>query len=73
VVVVECRGFAAPMNWLFYLGGPWGLLIPAFVPALLLLAAWQDRRRPPDGHCRACGYNLMGNVSGRCPECVATI
>ena len=21
------------------------------------------------GHCRKCGYNLTGNVSGRCPEC----
>ena len=21
------------------------------------------------GHCRACGYDLTGNVSGRCPEC----
>lgn len=24
-------------------------------------------RRP--GHCTRCGYNLTGNVSGRCPEC----
>lgn len=22
-----------------------------------------------EGHCRACGYNLTGNVSGVCPEC----
>ncbi len=22
-----------------------------------------------DGHCRRCGYDLRGNVSGRCPEC----
>jgi hypothetical protein len=21
------------------------------------------------GHCRKCGYNLTGNVSGVCPEC----
>jgi DNA-directed RNA polymerase subunit RPC12/RpoP len=29
-------------------------------------------RRPfPPGHCRKCGYNLTGNVSGRCPECGA--
>ena len=29
------------------------------------------RRRSPDRHelCRACGYDLTGNVSGVCPEC----
>jgi hypothetical protein len=30
---------------------------------------WSDRRRIPPGHCRKCGYNLTGNVSGVCPEC----
>lgn len=35
----------------------------AFVRSLL--------RKPTSlpGHCRACGYNLTGNVSGICPEC----
>jgi hypothetical protein len=44
--------------WLFTLaaGAPTGILF------------WRDRR-PPPGHCRNCGYNLTGNVSGRCPEC----
>ena len=28
---------------------------------------------PADGCCDACGYNLTGNVSGRCPECGTTI
>ena len=28
---------------------------------------WRDRSLP--GHCKQCGYNLYGNVSGRCPEC----
>ena len=23
----------------------------------------------PPGHCQDCGYDLTGNVSGRCPEC----
>ena len=27
------------------------------------------RSRPRRGHCRKCGYDLTGNVSGRCPEC----
>lgn len=25
-------------------------------------------RIPPD-HCQRCGYDLTGNVSGKCPEC----
>lgn len=24
---------------------------------------------PPAGACASCGYNLTGNISGRCPEC----
>jgi hypothetical protein len=26
----------------------------------------------PQGHCAKCGYNLTGNLSGRCPECNET-
>ncbi|UCG32037.1 MAG: hypothetical protein JSU68_10270 [Phycisphaerales bacterium] len=26
-------------------------------------------RKPPVPKCHKCGYNLRGNVSGRCPEC----
>jgi hypothetical protein len=28
---------------------------------------------PKPGHCRSCGYDLTGNVSGRCPECGAPV
>jgi hypothetical protein len=27
------------------------------------------RRRITPGHCRTCGYDLTGNLSGVCPEC----
>jgi drug/metabolite transporter (DMT)-like permease len=30
---------------------------------------WGPFRAHPSNHCRACGYDLTGNVSGRCPEC----
>lgn len=34
------------------------------------LRRWRRRKR---SGCRQCGYNLTGNVSGRCPECGATV
>ncbi|MFH1746134.1 MAG: hypothetical protein ABIG44_03715 [Planctomycetota bacterium] len=37
--------------------------------AVTALLWWLDRRNIPPGHCRKCGYNLTGNVSGVCPEC----
>ncbi len=45
----------------------WLLFLFTFPGAAFLW--WLDRRRIPPGHCRNCGYNLTGNVSGRCPEC----
>lgn len=49
---------------------------PLWMPAVLLLGcgavvAVRSRRIVP-GHC-PCGYNLTGNVSGRCPECGRTV
>ncbi len=36
----------------------------------VLVAVWVMCRPPyPRGHCQTCGYDLTGNVSGRCSEC----
>lgn len=47
--------------------------LPLWIPATLFLAAaawnWRRGRGFPPGHCARCGYDLTGNVSGRCPEC----
>jgi hypothetical protein len=52
-------------------GGARLFLTPLWLPllgsAILTAAAWRQDRRAP-GYCR-CGYDLTGNVSGRCPEC----
>jgi hypothetical protein len=59
-------GSPAPIFWrgFFPLWTPLGLL------ALATFALWWRERRPfPAGRCRTCGYDLTGNVSGRCPEC----
>ncbi len=45
----------------------WTVLL---VCCLLTTLAWGGRaRKHPPGHCRRCGYDLKGNLSGTCPEC----
>ena len=50
----------------------WAVALPALGASVWAWLAYRRRRnhdRP--GHCRACGYDLKGNVSGVCPECGA--
>ncbi len=42
---------------------------PALFYARRAAAAWRRARRRKRGLCAHCGYNLTGNVSGRCSEC----
>jgi hypothetical protein len=37
--------------------------------AFPFILAWNWRRMHRPGTCHLCGYDLQGNVSGRCPEC----
>ena len=45
------------------------------MPFLLASSLWtaylflRRKKHHQAGHCQKCGYNLTGNVSGRCPEC----
>ena len=48
----------------------WMVLATAAIPTIWL--GWRERGIPP-GHCQTCGYNLTGNISGRCPECGTAI
>ena len=44
------------------------LMIPGVVAMI-----FQRTPRIPHGHCKTCGYNLRGNVSGKCSECGAPV
>lgn len=47
-----------------------GLAVLGIIPALWAHKRDLERIRAKQrGLCRRCGYNLMGNVSGTCPEC----
>ncbi len=51
-------------------------LITVFVAvpcSLLVFRIWRRRWRTKRGCCVACGYNLAGNTTGRCPECGAVV
>jgi hypothetical protein len=58
-------------------GGETGVVLPAWFPAAVfavlplrwLIVAWRKQHRNRTGNCIACGYDLTGNVSARCPEC----
>ena len=52
-----------PLAFMFH--AVWG----AFVGLVVGLPHRLLRPHYRDGHCRKCGYNLTGNVSGVCPEC----
>lgn len=49
----------------------WAVAAVLFALAVLPWCMKRVRRRlwPPPGVCARCGYDLTGNVSGRCPEC----
>jgi hypothetical protein len=73
----SCYGFELPSA--FELPSPSGgsnlhsLRVPIWLPLMVSTSAavflWRSGRRTPGGHCEKCGYDLTGNVSGRCPEC----
>ena len=54
--------------------GTGAVSIPCWNLFIVLAAGtfWAWMRSPgrhKSGHCQKCGYDLTGNVSGRCPEC----
>ncbi len=52
---------------------PRAIRVMTWVPFLVVMTPtaflWYRDCLTPPGHCQDCGYDLTGNVSGRCPEC----
>jgi hypothetical protein len=63
--------FGAQQHWKEVSIPLWIPAVGAGIPTIMLWRA--DRRRRLRGCCRRCGYDLTGNVSGRCPECGTAI
>lgn len=56
------RAVAFP-HWLLF------VLLAAYPTIAFVRGPLRRWRRKRKGSCLKCGYNLTGNVSGRCPEC----
>jgi predicted RNA-binding Zn-ribbon protein involved in translation (DUF1610 family) len=52
-----------------YVACAYWLILVGCALSLCAFLVFSIRRRPRPGVCRTCGYDLRGNVSGRCPEC----
>lgn len=77
IAVMSCPAISGGADpWRYSLSSPLGLLVVfTCVPAALLVTNRQYRSycRRRRRLCQGCGYDLRGNVSGRCPECGALI
>jgi hypothetical protein len=63
----QSRGLAGEPKRIDIVACP--LWVPIAVFSLAGILMWPHRRRMHVGGCASCGYDLTGNVSGRCPEC----
>lgn len=57
-----------------YIDQEWAIVVSAVIlPSVMLVfldrRVARRKRLDPTPRCKACGYNLTGNVSGICPEC----
>ena len=65
------RWTPVPVPWFVSESGWHQLVFPLWPIPLIgfILFAWAHRRRADAASCKACGYSMAGNTTGRCPEC----
>lgn len=64
--LIMCPGTLLYVWWFWYIACPVGAITGVIVNGLV-------PRRRPAGMCTHCGYDLTGNMSGRCSECGAEL
>lgn len=70
LVILIFTGFSGEFpETLLYLGGGMISFAPFFGTYWAYVYVARHNRRVPFYYCKACGYNLTGNVSGFCTEC----
>ena len=60
---IKMRSIAFELPWLGV------MLLASLPPGAWIYRKRQRAKRPPFAECRTCGYSLIGNTSGVCPEC----
>ena len=53
----------------FTIAAPVWVVLLISIPLTYLLFRLDRRKWHPPGHCQSCGYDLTGNVTGKCSEC----
>jgi hypothetical protein len=82
LAIIPCAAFWFLCGWVHTTGAPagetewiWGrpwwfwIAVGTVVTGAVASWTWHGRQAPEAPRCVNCGYNLTGNVSGRCPEC----
>lgn len=71
LAIAVAYAFSPLMNQVATIAFGWVItLVCVFFPPAILRACHRRRwKELSTGYCRKCGYDLTGNVSGRCPEC----
>lgn len=58
------------LGHLGYVGEAYCAMYPLVIfGGVLFVIGLRKPKPPPRGYCKRCGYSLIGNISGVCPEC----
>lgn len=68
ILLVDTFRVVAILHWSVSLAI---VTLPSLLLAVVFIGSLRTLPRYPKGYCSQCGYDLTGNITGRCPECGA--